>query len=126
MPHLTIKALENYLANLPADQKYAYVETGRYKPYTEQTVLAAKRRGYKVEKRLQGVYYIYPKQDKQEAPKTFTVYAFKTSQGDVKIYKDRQCIDFICVFPEHLSNRPTKRNKYVTIDCYKYLLEWVN
>lgn len=65
---LTIKCLEEQLANLAkmraaneCPNEYLYIETGRYKPYAEATVRAAKARGYRVEKRCQGVYHIYPK-----------------------------------------------------------------
>lgn len=64
---LTIAHLERHLAEIAANPQagngygYAYVETGRYKPYGSATVLAAKRRGYRVEKAAQGVFYVYPK-----------------------------------------------------------------
>lgn len=65
MAHLTIAQLEQHLADIGAgkhgpDVTYAYVEVGRYKPYSVATVKAAERRGYKVERRG-AVYYIYPK-----------------------------------------------------------------
>lgn len=47
--------------NLNSNGGYMYVETGRYKPWSESTVRAAERRGYKVEFRCAGVYFIYPK-----------------------------------------------------------------
>lgn len=40
---------------------YLYVETGRYKPWSEATVRAIARRGYKVDWKMSGVYYVYPK-----------------------------------------------------------------
>ncbi len=66
MPHINITTLEAQLAKIGAGAygptvTYAYCETGRYKPYAEATMRAAKTRGYRVEKRCQGVYHIYPK-----------------------------------------------------------------
>ena len=59
---LTITHLEASLAQCEAEgNSYRYVETGKYKPYSVSTVAAAKRRGYKVEKQCDGVYYVYPK-----------------------------------------------------------------
>jgi hypothetical protein len=63
MAHLTIEHLEKAVADCtkPNCAGYVYAETGRYKPYTESTIRAAIRRGYRAEKKCQGVYYIYPK-----------------------------------------------------------------
>ena len=62
MSQLTIKHLEGYLARPESLYAgYAYVETGRYKPYNGSTVKAAERRGYRVEKLAREVYAIYPK-----------------------------------------------------------------
>lgn len=64
---LTINHLEAHLAEIAANPQagngygYAYVETGRYKPYNPATVSAAKRRGYRVERKGDGVFYVYPK-----------------------------------------------------------------
>lgn len=64
---LTIKNLELLLQGITLSTDgnggdgYAHIETGRYKPWAEATVAAAKRRGYRVEQPCRGVYYIYPK-----------------------------------------------------------------
>lgn len=58
---ISIKQLEIFLSKCTSENPYVYVETGRYKPYSASTVAAAKRRGYKVEKKCEGVFYIYPK-----------------------------------------------------------------
>ena len=65
MSHLTFTDLEKQLDRIAslADQniQYAYVETGRYKPYMPATVAAAKRKGYRVERAGQSAFYIFPK-----------------------------------------------------------------
>lgn len=66
MTQNTITQLETVLAKIGAgkygkDVTYAYCETGKYKPFNESTIRAAKARGYRVERRCQGVYRVYPK-----------------------------------------------------------------
>lgn len=57
------KRMDWIKANPAPDGKfgYAYVETGRCKPYGASVPAAASRRGYKVEKKQAGVYYVFPK-----------------------------------------------------------------
>lgn len=64
MAHLTIINLEADLAKIAAgtvSNTYAYVETGKYKPFTEATVRAAAARGHHVHRAAIGVYYVFPK-----------------------------------------------------------------
>lgn len=44
-----------------SNNDYLYVETGRYKPWSESTVRAIVRRGYRADWKCPGVYYVYPK-----------------------------------------------------------------
>lgn len=44
---------------------------------------------------------------------------------DVVIYRDNQAQDKSCVFRWDLSNKPTRRNKYVTVNCFRYKLQWI-
>lgn len=53
------------------------------------------------------------------------VYAHKFPDGQVVCYADNLAMQRVAVFPSHYSNKPTKRNKYVVINCFKYLLEWI-
>ena len=46
-------------------------------------------------------------------------------QRDAVIYRDRQCRQFFCRIPWHYSTRPTRRNKYITLNCYRWRLIWV-
>lgn len=57
------KRLDFIKANPSPDGQsgYAYVETGACKPYGVSVPAAARRRGYKVEKKQAGVYYVFPK-----------------------------------------------------------------
>ena len=45
-------------------------------------------------------------------------------QQDVVIYSDRKCRQFYCRIPWHYSTRPTRRNKYITLNCYRWRLVW--
>lgn len=58
------------------------------------------------------------------------VYAVKESAADgtknrfdVQIYRDNG-LPF-GRFPWHYKRKPTKRNKYVTLNCYKWRIVWV-
>lgn len=45
---------------------------------------------------------------------------------DVVIYHDAACTAFYCRIPWHYTkSKPTKRNKYITLNCYRYKLQWV-
>jgi hypothetical protein len=48
----------------------------------------------------------------------------KTMQ-DVQVYHDRECTQKYARWPWHYSSKPTKRNKAVTINCFRYRLVWV-
>jgi len=52
-------------------------------------------------------------------------YAPHAKKFDVSIYSNNQGRGKICTFRWDLSNKPTRRNRYVTINCYKYKLEWL-
>ncbi len=64
---LGITDLEQRLAFIKANPApdgnsgFAYVETGACKPYGNSVPAAARRRGYKVEKKKSGIYYVFPK-----------------------------------------------------------------
>lgn len=54
--------LERLLAdNVAEGRPYYYAETGRCKPWSNSVLSAAKRRGYRVERAMAGVYLVYPK-----------------------------------------------------------------
>lgn len=38
-----------------------YMETGPYKPWSTSVILALRRRGYRVDQLVPGVYLLYPK-----------------------------------------------------------------
>jgi hypothetical protein len=45
---------------------------------------------------------------------------------DVIIYHDRKCRRFYANFPWFYNpSKPTRRNRYVTINCFRYRLVWV-
>ena len=43
---------------------------------------------------------------------------------DVALFEDQTCLNRKATFDYWYSAKPTKRNKYVTINCAKYRLEW--
>lgn len=45
---------------------------------------------------------------------------------DVQIYKDKEATRKFARFPWYYSSKPTKRNKYVTLNCYKWRLQWID
>ncbi len=66
MAHLDIRLLEADLRaactrkRADGQSPYIRIETGRYKPFATPTVGAARRRGHRVEKVCDGVFYVYP------------------------------------------------------------------
>lgn len=44
---------------------------------------------------------------------------------DVVIYNTTNTVEPIARYPWFYSNKPTRRNKWVTINCVKYRLEWL-
>ena len=43
---------------------------------------------------------------------------------DVVIYRDREATDRKARYPWHVK-RPDRRNRYVTLNCFRYRLEWL-
>lgn len=52
-------------------------------------------------------------------------YAPNAKKFDVVIYSDKEGQNKKCVFRWDLSSKPTRRNKYVMINCFRYKLEWI-
>lgn len=46
-------------------------------------------------------------------------------QKDVALYKDAQCTKPVARYGWYLSNKPTKRQKAVMHNCYRWRLQWV-
>lgn len=47
-------------------------------------------------------------------------------QQDVQVYIDQEAKQPHARWPWYYSSKPTRRNKYVTINCHRYRLEWLN
>ena len=45
-------------------------------------------------------------------------------QRDAVIYHDKKCRRFFCRIPWHYSTRPTRRHKYITLNCFRWRLVW--
>jgi hypothetical protein len=54
-----------------------------------------------------------------------TIYAEKTPLGGVNIFRDKEKTSFFCSWGSWKKNKPTRRNKWLTLDCYKWRLEWL-
>lgn len=54
------------------------------------------------------------------------IYARKEACGDVRLYRDRCGDDWYATVPAYYSNKPTRRNKWYTVNCVKYRLEWIS
>jgi hypothetical protein len=56
------------------------------------------------------------------------VYAKKVYHNmgyDVIIYRDAQLNQIMCKFDWYSTNKPTMRNKYITLNCNRWQIEWV-
>lgn len=54
-------------------------------------------------------------------------YDKKQRYFDIQIYKDKAATEKFARFPWYYTkSKPTKKNKYLTINCFKYLLEWID
>lgn len=45
---------------------------------------------------------------------------------DVAVYKKPNHSEEWVRYPWHFKSKPTKRNKYLTLNCFKYLVKWVS
>lgn len=52
-------------------------------------------------------------------------YAPEQKRFDVQVYKDKAGKMPFARFMWHYKSIPTKRNKYVTINCFKWAIEWI-
>lgn len=53
------------------------------------------------------------------------IYAYKELDGSVTIYKDELGKNFFCQFDSSNYNKPTKRNKRITLNCWLWQLNWI-
>jgi hypothetical protein len=44
---------------------------------------------------------------------------------DVVVYRDCECTFFMARFPWYYGSKPTKRNRYTVLNCFRYRLEWM-
>lgn len=54
-----------------------------------------------------------------------TVYAQKLSNGDVEIYRDAEKTQSFCTFHQWQKSKPDRRNKWITLNCYRWKLAWI-
>lgn len=45
---------------------------------------------------------------------------------DVTVSKDKAGKDIVCIYQWHRESKPTKRNKYLYHNCFRYRLAWVD
>ncbi len=48
-----------------------------------------------------------------------------SKKQDVQVYKDKAAKHPLARFPWYYSNKPTRRNRYVTVNCVVYNLVWL-
>lgn len=58
------------------------------------------------------------------ARKEATTDALRPSRQDVVLYHDKACTQLAARWPWHYSNKPTRRNKTVMFNCWKWMLVW--
>jgi hypothetical protein len=46
-------------------------------------------------------------------------------QNNVEIFRDEECKIPFCTFLYDSKSKPTKRNKYITLNCYRWCLVWL-
>ena len=51
-------------------------------------------------------------------------FATPIGKTDVVLYSDKECKFSVAIYIWYLSNKPTKRDKYVMHNCNLHLLEW--
>lgn len=54
-----------------------------------------------------------------------TLYLHKFHDGEVVAYADQLGMRRIALWNKDYTNRPTKRNKYIMLNCNKYKIEWI-
>ncbi|MBN3760884.1 hypothetical protein [Burkholderia sp. Ac-20365] len=50
----------------------------------------------------------------------------QTRKQDIVIYRNRECTDLMARIPWHSSNRPRKSSRRITLNCWRWKLEWAN
>lgn len=53
------------------------------------------------------------------------LYAVKDNSGNVLIFRDREQTNHACTFGVWRSDRPTRRNRWLMFNCYKWGLVWI-
>ena len=53
------------------------------------------------------------------------LYAIKEQDGGATIYRDKAATNIACHFPPWRSDCPTRRNRWLMLNCYKWRLVWL-
>lgn len=53
------------------------------------------------------------------------MYAERDVMGDVHVYRDEKKEKHVCTFLRGMSSTPTRRNKYIMINCWRWRLNWL-
>lgn len=54
-----------------------------------------------------------------------TRYAYKEKDGHVTIYDDDLGKSVVGQYKNYMTNKPTKRNKRIVMDCWTFNLQWI-
>ncbi len=69
-------------------------------------------------------FIVYARKERTTDSTTLTHFP-NSKKEDVQIYRDRQAKIPFARFMWGMKDTPTKRNKYVTLNGFKYNLEWI-
>jgi len=67
---------------------------------------------------------LYARKEPTTCTLTFAL-AHKKRKRDVMIYTDRSATQLKARIAWHEFRKPTRRNRYITYNCYRYRLEWL-
>lgn len=54
-----------------------------------------------------------------------SMYAVKSSNGDVHLFRDVEATNHVCTWQSWLKNKPDRRFKWVNCNCSRYRLVWL-
>jgi hypothetical protein len=58
-------------------------------------------------------------------PARLALYARRTKGGPVHIFRDSECTNHFASFELHHPQRPRHGRKWLTLNCYRWKLEWL-
>lgn len=53
------------------------------------------------------------------------IHAVKEKSGEVNVFKDKSKLVKIATYPKNSTIKPTKKNKFLMVNCIRYKLSWI-